>query len=799
MKNKRLAWILVMILIALTLVPLVSAAFTIPQGVKNFLDLKVVVNTVILAGVFYLVLSLIGGKHFDTKTGPGRMLFILVVMTLSIYFAMQVIGDKYVWQYETVLQAKDYLFGEHGIFKGTRLIVFVTFSLLISWLFTATLNIGKGNHKIDIALAVIIGLDAAHSGMTMDTVILLGQFIATFLFYRQFQTEGRSKWMAFTWAFTLVAIISSITFPKKGFFLFRWWGGIFTGLSFRGKLWFIILVVPVLVVLALAFSKVMDKEKKAKKEIQIAKDASSYIGSAIKDIGRLFVPFLNRVHIKDYSPEGEVPFIFKRLRVELNVLINYLLRLQVYEKKQIEVREGANIGEKINSSQGTTWSANRVKANAFQYKRGAVAVQNPDTTVWRFLTRNYERVMEDGKIVPYTTDRVGWVHNKYLIFMLMNIAKKKIENKEWDKDASDLIKEIWNIETTGREETTDNIIPEEGAEVEGTGGKPWNFKLLVGDISVEKEVLTSLNERKKSFMNREYDLYISNVKNYGKLMARDIEWYKRMDMTRKTGLYDHMYLFARPWARPWLVEGEIVNGKLRTKKNGGKIRLDRPIGYYEKGGKLWGLEFDKLWEIDYLGRVLEDVYEIDAESKTKTTIQGARGGVWFRQIQFNERINHPAKNWLLKYLDSEWRLFIRDFKWGEFHRDVRLVKEYLDAHQKPYDLKYKKLRNDTSQREDPKTGNPAFDRQALKDPGNFVYRGIKDIYNDDWTSLTTGVINNVPCASLRGLTMYVQSLLDLMEGNVELKKQHARTYGWFDGEKVVTEFGVEEKKEEGKK
>lgn len=236
MRNKKLLWILVMLVLIVS-----SAAVTALSNPFRGVTSKlggltgwgvIAVNAAIIAAVLYFGLSLIPKIKPGSK--PAQLVMAGVVIALGIMFAIQ-IGDQFIFSTGAFKDAVNYLFkdsytvdGEtvNGILNPNHIWKFVGMSLILSWLFITFLDVGKGKHFIDIAIAIIISANAAHGGLEPIRVIHLGQAIALIILTHQFSKQfgignAWTKWFfSFAVALLLVYWISSIVFPNYGFLLF---------------------------------------------------------------------------------------------------------------------------------------------------------------------------------------------------------------------------------------------------------------------------------------------------------------------------------------------------------------------------------------------------------------------------------------------------------------------------------------------------------------------------------------------------------------------------------------------------
>ena len=186
------------------------------------------VNALIIAAVIYFGLSLIPFTKPSTK--PGQIILVIVAIIFGIMFAVQIGGDKFIWEAGAFEGAIKYLFwdtyedpksGEdvNGILNPSHIWKFIGMALLMSWLFVTFLKVGESKQYIDIALAIIISASAVHNGLAIESVVKLGRIIALFILTVQFTktfnfTNKKWNWIfSFFMALGLIYWISGIVFP----------------------------------------------------------------------------------------------------------------------------------------------------------------------------------------------------------------------------------------------------------------------------------------------------------------------------------------------------------------------------------------------------------------------------------------------------------------------------------------------------------------------------------------------------------------------------------------------------------
>ena len=861
MKNKKLLFMVVAILVVLTILSSVAVEAAITDDIRDSLSnirskvggrgrdfLPVIVNAIILGLVFYLLATTIGGKWFGAGSKQGKAVLVIVIIIASIYFAIQIgektsgelFKNKFIWGTPVFKDGVEYLFGEEkadgtaGILTPKRLFIFIGLSLLISWLFIAVLNVGKGKHKIDAALAIIISMDAAHSGVIgKNGVITLGQFIATYLLYRQFKSErgGQTRdWGALVWAFALVSIISSIGFPDKGFFIFRLFnisspGGLIKTIIF----WFALgLAIPLL-----GFGAIKGAQKS-----RILTDGVSYLFSGglanwVLSSKNVLARFLRRIRQwKEGEPEEEIPFEFRRRKIEFATLMNYLLRIQIYEIKKNKVAE---LEVEINKIKDDTYknvrAANRLKSDIYEYKQGMTVYQDPETTEWKTKIRIMEFSTDDGALhvhplpgrdyplggkkyteeygtskeynieyvytKPKELGEIGFGNHRYLMFTVVNHLKKVLEN-------------------------TNNLLNLNEKELE-LKVSYWNKTVGPYIGTVDNFFNIVINEKEPPFYTMYYKKNHANLKHYGWTQKRESYRMQVQDQNNSSrgGTYMHAYHYCRAWAMPMLIPAKRVEDKEtgdvsvvpdidRMPDDLTKLaRYKAIVGVQDEYGTFGSTH--TLYEVDERGIFMDDFNQIRAknerpdflsdgeEMKKLEDVSKLDDGLYYRQVLPEEMFEHASPQFIMSNLNKYWLYFTRDFRTGKYHPCSRSVYDYIQCHKGQKvkgrlgrekvigrDFGYSSLQRLKKVSED----NPAFDREALKDPGKFIHRGLRWHNITEEVDLNTPPKNYAPAISTQGLTKYLQSRIKYKVADVKSRQKYLKDWV-FDSlrEDTIFEFG----------
>ena len=147
---------------------------------SRFFNWYILGNTAIIGAVLYFLGGLLL-KDKKPQSPEGNIGMIILIIIVSLVFAVK-IGNRWVWQQETVRLLINYLFGPQGILNPNwGLWTFLGASTLLSFFFNGFLLKDQGNKFINYALAILIASNMASSGVTMRSVIIMGEVIFVIL------------------------------------------------------------------------------------------------------------------------------------------------------------------------------------------------------------------------------------------------------------------------------------------------------------------------------------------------------------------------------------------------------------------------------------------------------------------------------------------------------------------------------------------------------------------------------------------------------------------------------------------
>jgi hypothetical protein len=196
-----------------------------PDG--KFLTLRVIVNAVILAAFFYFLLQFAGE---GLKSGAGKTGAIILILIFSTIISAKVTFDdagneRFIWQTDTIKEFGTYLFGPEGILtmNDNRFFVFISASLLFSWLFTMFITPEGGvGSKLNYALAILISANMASGPdpVSGTTLIWIGEVITGIAIFRGLQKSvgAERTGLAMVLAAGLTHYVAYIAFGERAIF-----------------------------------------------------------------------------------------------------------------------------------------------------------------------------------------------------------------------------------------------------------------------------------------------------------------------------------------------------------------------------------------------------------------------------------------------------------------------------------------------------------------------------------------------------------------------------------------------------
>ncbi|MBI2654049.1 hypothetical protein HYX02_04525 [Candidatus Woesearchaeota archaeon] len=505
----------------------------------RYLRITFFVNTFLIGVIAYFILGFLDvqSKLKSTQGQGGFALIIFLVAAIWAAWIQGTYGDKFIWEaYQGVVQ---FLIGPNGILTlrppHYRLAVLTSSFFLLSYFFNTYLITGTGaDKKINYALAAVMAINMASSGISPGVVVQLGEFIFILTLARALEGTAGKGYMQWIIAVLLVgwasAAIFSDTKPE-----YMGWAGRLIGIPFmtafglsggaKDEAWYLTLIkFPLkawwlLLLLGLGGFAIARGEKRA-----------SRVWHAFKKYG--INPFLRGLRkypmgpikwllqkwtAKDLYLTGELPPVFQDIRAELMMLMNYQTRSHTYIGKQTRVVEFLNQAKGIEV---------HFEQAAKTYDKMRASLDNK----YRF----------GG--VDQAAGSYGWSNNRDLIALLFNELKQVLENE------GELKKEV----------------------VHETASAKYRGPL--------KEIL----DNRLDLMQKAYSQFKTNVKRMGLIHRLRSLKIKLLDLLALYGAYKHYYRFANEDALfekwKWKLENsEVVPTKRDEKWEEEREKVVKPI------------------------------------------------------------------------------------------------------------------------------------------------------------------------------------------------------------------------------
>ncbi|RMF06556.1 hypothetical protein D6764_01965 [Candidatus Woesearchaeota archaeon] len=755
--------------------------------VKAVFHLKVITNLLVTAAFLFAAFTLAQALSDDFKNQMQQTaskyaaIVIILMLTFNValgpFFHKGKIKDwsevepdyKYVWEKPDVKSALRYLFGDskcfddegrqycyreegaaegdiegYGILRPPYIVVFFLGLLLAIWSFK-TFNLVTDIKWLQYIFAFVISAGVAHSGLSYRGFARIAQIVTVIVVHKSLKTSDSDMNNGLAWGLSL-AIVGTIfhyVFPDYQWALFDWVFSLGTIAAW------IILVAGGSIIGLIIFGWMKKDEKK--KESRWWQDFKVNAGNWVKKqvlVNKWLKPvkavanFFN-MNLRRETPEGELNSLFRELNVEFMALMDYMLRLEVFAGKHKTVSELLDqVRDAYRTMVSPTHSFHSLFREITLYKHGVGYKIDSDGTVsispkrvmgrdCNGRARNIAAPKDDGSEdykISQEKDTLGALEGHYYLYSAFKALKSYVEPvKVGEPNLSILDTEHEPAEQMKKQIISGFETPFEKAQD--------NYKKLV-----------------TSDTNR--------IKRYGALNKIYAIRNMVLDQYLMHGAYAHTYIFGHPEAEVELVEanksgGSVVPGEVVSpdKARTGKYKLSpdpmvRPGKAISRRSRLGWLDegLRMPHEVTPEGYVVEDLNSFNVEG----------GNGYFGYIR---KIKPEDMVWgnfteVMNWLNQEWEGFLDDLRDGRYHPLSRKVSDYVECHKKK-DFAYKTLKrsSDTPSRE-----NPAFDREALKNPGGFVYWGRKKYYEEDLKNINKNT-NPYPTLTTIGMTQYLKDLV----------------------------------------
>jgi len=796
--DKKLGIVMIFAVLALISISAVTA-FTIKYpdlaGLKNIVSLKGLINAAVIAAAMYFILPLILGKERTPQTPQGHaaMLIIIIIFSLIIGGSM----NYFIWEQGTIKEVLDYFIGDKGILKADRIGIFIGATALFAW-FLTFLNVGgaeKGKlGNVNFALALIIGIKLAREGVSANALIGIGQIFAVIIFwqniYKGIELKPGKPWVwgviSLLITLALVGWVGQILSPCNwGWYGFFGKGGPECGKTIpiggvveavqKGGVeavpgvlgaisnyifssWWIWAFLGIAAFVLGLGTYAAAKEGSFKR---MKSDIWKYLWGGIKTaIRKIRIPGLSwlfrRKEWKDQSPENEFPFVFRKLRTELEMYMDYALRWEVYTiKGHCPKLATGRIAGKLEADIKETRDWVEAWRDMDIYKNGPDITKNKNGF---FEIKPTIRTWVDdwGKKYDYEDNRTGFNSNELLICKIMNWMKEQFENRDLFKEVSERIGDE-------KKKITDDTLS-----------------------NLKADIRRMHDEHQSSWSE-----YQSSFNKYGSWSLINSLMKSLLNQYLLFGEYEHAYRFANPdttWFeapvkenlenKSWVVD--VKNATLTTNE----------VGYLKEGFRGGKTRDYLLHEVNERGVCIEDLNKLDNNGKkvmpdkVRLVRDHYEEYIDLRTGEKRKRLVKGIVNYtfpleIANWLKEEWTWFMEDVRTGIFHPLSRRAADYARVYgERKFGFKV--------EREAPPTrGGPAFDREALKNHGDFVYLGRKKYFGIGEDSINkypeAGPINRYPGISIMGFAAYIDGLARVMEEDQERVDEYLRKFVWPTG------------------
>lgn len=703
---------------------------------SGILEIHVIVNALIIGIVLYFGLGLLGakeklGKSPEAETGYGILIAIgAIVWAIGIFNSY---GPLFIWNAYSYFIS--YFIGPEGILNpyppAYRLLVLVGSFALISFFFSQYLFEGSAHAKINNALAAILAMNMASSGVSVRSVIILGEIIFVLVLQRSLQkTTGERVWLSWFIAILLVGWASSaMTYGTE----FEGVLGKFIGAIWKYGGWGAVVALAIIIALV---------------SFGIGRGA---IG---QNMSRLWTALLQRIRrnralsriVGDYVEardpffEGEIQPALRNLRIETFNLFNYMLRFEIYKFKASKFRETVDTIEEEEKIMGRNITTKSDIFNSIKnLVEGSRIIDINNGEGWDLeptLTEDESGDVKELKVL-------GFGRQYYLILKVMELLKELLE--------TDLTKDL---KETSRD-----------AE---------SKKQIIIDSTLEPAIknIESIHKRYNTALNR--------FGVYNKIRGHRVFF---LDMYNYYGFYLRGYHFPKPDAIPELYtytptkkDGGLYSEISKKTRYGSLFTLTQKqryenlrISYSSRPSSLTPTErsefnaftqtlrqynfvpgTDFLEEVDIYGFSTRDQNDICIENKQPQFVYIRR---WKREdIQevHKEKGKLPRMTDLFNFSAKEWEFLVEDMEKGKYHPYSKRISDYdyvLKGHMdfEASTFKRKLMR-----------GEIAFDREALKNPSKmYNFWGKKNYFDTNPDTMIQDPASPYPCISLVGLWKFI--------------------------------------------
>ncbi|MBN1156521.1 hypothetical protein JXA85_02830 [Candidatus Woesearchaeota archaeon] len=721
-----------------------------------------------------------------------------------------------------------------GILRGSQLFIFILSTLTLIMLFTS-FNVSDKSWLRN-SLAVFIAGNIAHDGSVgKSAVIKLFQFALWWMFSESMgkdKSNSKEKWFYRGVAAALVLYLGHIAFPDHCFYI----QGI-TPTSFGGIVKFIIIWTLVFGALAGAFAAAATRKKEGMIR-NAMKDFGAHFSEKLKNFLEK-IPLIRRLfNLRRKWLDDEIHVEVRKLKVELFTMMNWLLRLEVYYTKNYFVQITKEDIEKIYAG-GTGSKDLRLKAiketrstqniieDLKRYGEGCNEYYTGSDGSIKLkpkfiIYRDFQNKLKVAKCHE-SNSGIGGFTSFGSIMWLLNSIHKWFQT-EWPSygervDSTHLHTRF----TEFLEGEIGSYFNQLESPVAAKLGSRWGRYASIVYIRSQRMILTDQymmdGERKRSWIyaadNAPYQVFRIRIKK----KPKDLYWEYGNDYALPTGkelLSERVKDFddkaiGRPTAGCNAEEKDAMETALKKNVLGRRILFEE---YGEVRPKLAGVGMikDKALSTEQRGKAEEETiyYEVTPRGWVVDDLNAIRFG------EFKKLLGHDlAAGWAyvrkIKKQDiiwpdegasqvrhgKAWDEFLKDAVYGKHHPMSHTVSQYISLHrEKVRDFKYKHLPDYFNKRREeyaaeqikrgeevflpPREDDPAFDREAMKDPGKLRFWNFRNYWEETEEFIRKKPpISPFPGLSVKGLSMYIADLFEQKIYECERRTEEMKRWVWF--------------------
>lgn len=761
-KEKTSVWVIILLTSLLIAFFFGRSGFIWQGPLARFFSVYVLVNSIIIAAVLYFVLGfLLKDKVPKSPEGIGG--YGILIFLVALIFAVK-LGNQWIWDLSTLVQLKDYLFGQTGILNPSppayRLWTFIGSATLLAFFFSGYLikNVPGGN-KINYALAIIIASNLARAGISVQSVVMLGEVVFTIVLAEAVKGTAptikgfNTSWVisgflvgwasaAMTYGTDYQGILARIVgYPLWSFGWITvgptgapaqpsgFWGWI----SWIFKMGWGALLIIALPILFFGFvltrSETIRERRRKYKGIR-----NAYLRNIIANMHKSIVtkiPYFEKSFMRLVNIPGREPEIIFRNRILFMRLLDQELRFDIFYTKYLYMKHFADL--LTNHTQQLRGFIDQVELKKqivlHRWQRGKIDLgtkidlrtNTPTGSLLmgedldpRYRVAGYERI-------------IGWSYVNKIIIEYMNYLTKYF---------SENIAHTHSL-PTGQDKADFIDRFRQDAVRKGTSEIP---------------TISSAIEASRFEYNKRVEYYPHHytIKAYTLWM-----W----DMFNASWRGYHPYRFAKKGAK-------------YMDRNGNEAEI-----------------LDDHTEVNVYGEFADDRRRLDTGQDPQFKADVTAGRIRIRRLKNPKRDSVPFPpgddmGKIGEYYVRDWTGFIRDFRIGLYHPKSRSVREYEEA----WDQGIWKDDNIPWVPRGGSEASPAFDLRILANPGIYTWWG-RERYNDPETSVE--MKNFEPHTSQFGIKQFILSLIDRTAANVKETKDHLVLYPADTSETATT---IEEQK-----